>query len=164
MLIIPDLAESRTVSIPTTSDIDERGRSIRSLDALRTLTLCNCDCKLLTSAICRGLHWNTMRCVDTSERRTSSRQKTDSILEIETTALANVACARYKSGVLLSDFDAAYLSVNHSWISIVLKMMVQVIFDLKSLVLLRSPHTFFSCMSCKVWLESLVFPISCEHS
>ena len=27
-----------------------------SPDALRPLTLCNCDCKLLTSAICRGVH------------------------------------------------------------------------------------------------------------
>ena len=34
----------------------------RSPDALRPLILCNCDCKLFTSAICRGLHWYTMRC------------------------------------------------------------------------------------------------------
>ena len=30
-------------------------RIIRSPDAFRPLTLCNCDCKLLTSAFCRGL-------------------------------------------------------------------------------------------------------------
>ena len=55
---IPDcFAESRTIFIPKTSDIDDFGRIIRSPDALRPFTLCNCDCKLLTSAICRGLHW-----------------------------------------------------------------------------------------------------------
>ena len=56
--------------------------------------MCNCDCELLTSAICRGL---------------------------ETTALAHVACAPQESGVLLTDFAAAYPSVNHSWIFCVLE-------------------------------------------
>ena len=41
---------------------------------------------------------------------------TDNIFEIEATALAHVACAPQESGVLLSDFAAAYPSVNHSWI------------------------------------------------
>ena len=63
---------------PKTSDIDDNGRIIRSPDALRPLALCNCDCKLLTSAICRGLHWYTMRCIHTSQRCISSRQMTDS--------------------------------------------------------------------------------------
>ena len=54
---IPDCSvESRTVFIPETSDTDDLGRVIRSPDALRPLTLCNCNCKLLTSAICRGVH------------------------------------------------------------------------------------------------------------
>ena len=114
---VPDcFAESRTVFIPKTSDIDDNGRIIRSPDALRPLTLCNCDCKLLTSAICRGLHWYTMRCIHPSQRCISSRQMTDNIFEIETTALAHVACAPQESGVLLTDFAAAYPSVNHSWI------------------------------------------------
>ena len=57
VVAIPDcFAESRTVFIPKTSDIDDHGRIIRSPDALRP-TLCNCDCKILASAICRGLHW-----------------------------------------------------------------------------------------------------------
>ena len=119
---IPDcFAESRTVFIPKTSDTDDLGRIIRSTDALRPLTLCNCDCKLLTSAICRGLHWYTMRCIHPSQRCISSRQKTDNIFEIETTALAHVACAPQDSGVLLTDFAAAYPSVNHSWIFSVLE-------------------------------------------
>ena len=41
---------------------------------------------------------------------------TDNIFEIETTALAHVACAPQEQGVLLTDFAAAYPSVNHSWI------------------------------------------------
>ena len=41
---------------------------------------------------------------------------TDDIFEIETTALAHVACAPQDSGVILTDFAAAYPSVNHSWI------------------------------------------------
>ena len=80
-------AERRTVFIPTTSDTDDLGRIIRSPDALPPLTLCNSDCKILTSAICRGLHWYTMRCIHTSQRCISSRQMTDNIFEIESTAL-----------------------------------------------------------------------------
>ena len=80
------------------------------------LTLCNCDCELLTSAICRGLHWYTMRCIHPSQRCISSRQMTANIFEIETTALAHVACAPQESGILLTDFAAAYPRVNHSWI------------------------------------------------
>ena len=93
-------AQSRTVFIPKTSDTDD----VRSPDALRPLTLCNCDCKLLTSTICRGLHWYTMRCIHPSQRCISSRQMTDNIFEIETTPLAHVACAPQESGVLLTDF------------------------------------------------------------
>ena len=71
---IPDcFAESRTVFVRETSDAGDLGRIIRSPDALRPLTLCNCDCKLLTSAICRGLHWYTMQCIHPSQRCSSSR-------------------------------------------------------------------------------------------
>ena len=114
-------AESRTVFIPKTSDIDDNGRIIRSPDVLRRLTLCSCDCTSLTSAICGGLHWYTMRCIHPSQRCISSRQMTDNIFEIETTALAHVACTPQESGVLLRDFAAAYPSVNHSWILSVLE-------------------------------------------
>ena len=93
-------AESRTIFIPKSSDIDDNGRIIRSPDALRPLTLCNYDCKLLTSAICRGLHWYTMRRIHPSQRCISYRQMSDNIFEIETTALAHVACTPQESGVL----------------------------------------------------------------
>ena len=41
---------------------------------------------------------------------------TDNIFEIETTALAHVACAPQESGIQLTDVAAAYPSVNHAWI------------------------------------------------
>ena len=82
-------AERRTVFIAKTSDTDYNGKTIRSPDALRPLTQSNCDCKLLTSAICRGLHWYIMRYMHPSQRCTSSEQMTDNIFEIETTALAH---------------------------------------------------------------------------
>ena len=50
-----------------------------------------------------------------------TRQMTDNIFEIETTALAHVACAPQESSVLLTDFAAAYPSANHSWIFSVLE-------------------------------------------
>ena len=109
-------AISRTVFIPKSSDIDENGRIIPSPEASRPLTLWNCDSKLLTSAICRGLHWYTVRSIHPSKRCVASRQMTDNIFEIETAALAHVACAREESGVLLTDFAAACTSVKHSWI------------------------------------------------
>ena len=107
--------------IPKTSEIDNNGRIVRTPEALRPLTLCNCDCKILTMAICRGLHWYTMRCIHPSQRCISSRQKADKIFEIGTAALAHVACAPSESGILLTDFAAAYPSVNDSWIFHVLE-------------------------------------------
>ena len=47
------VAESRTVFIYSKSDVDKHGRIVRSPDALRPLALSNCDCKILTTAICR---------------------------------------------------------------------------------------------------------------
>ena len=84
-------AQSRTVFIPKPSNVDNNGRIVRSPEALRPLTLCKCDCKILTTAICRGLKWCTMRCKHPS-------------------------CAPRESGILLTNFAAAYPSVNHSWI------------------------------------------------
>ena len=44
--VIPALfAKSRTVFVPKSSVVDINGRTIRSPEALRPLTLCNCDCK-----------------------------------------------------------------------------------------------------------------------
>ena len=55
------------------------------------------------------------------ESKRNTRHMTDNIFEIESTALAHVACAPQDSGVLLTDFAAAYPSVNHSWIFSVLE-------------------------------------------
>ena len=108
-------AESRTVFIPSPPTSTTNGRIVRS-EALRPLTLCNCDCQILTTAICRGPHWYTMRCIHPSQRCICARQMTDNIFEIETTAFAHVACVPRVSAILLTDFAAAYPSVNHSWI------------------------------------------------
>ena len=62
-----------------------------------------------------------MRCIHPSQRCISSRHMTDNIFEIETTALAHVACAPQELGIFLTDFAAAYPSVNHSWIFSVLE-------------------------------------------
>ena len=80
----------------------------RSPDALRLLTLCNWDCKLVTYAICRGFHWYTMRCIHLVQRFISSRHLTDYIYEIETTGLAHVACFPQESGILVAVFAGAY--------------------------------------------------------
>ena len=85
------------------------------------MTLCNCDCKLLTSAICRGLHWYTMRCIHPSQRCISSRQMTDNIFEIETPLWPMWRVLRKNQVSLLTDVAAAYPSVNHSWIFSVLE-------------------------------------------
>ena len=62
-----------------------------------------------------------MRCIHPSQRCISAKQMTDNIFEIETTALAHVANAPQESGCLLTDFAAAYPSVNHSWFFSVLE-------------------------------------------
>ena len=46
---------------------------------------------------------------------------TDDIFEIETAALAHVACAPRESGIVLTDLAAAYPCVNHSLIFHVLE-------------------------------------------
>ena len=109
-------AASRTVFISKSSDVYNSRRLVRSPEVLRPLTLCSCDAKILTTAICRGIPWYTMRCVHPSQRCISSRQMTDNIFEVETTALEHLACSPQELGILLTDFAAAYPSVNHSWI------------------------------------------------
>ena len=91
------LAESRTVFVPKFSDVDNNGGIVISPEALRPLTLCNCDCKILTTTICRFLHWYTRWCFHPSQRCISSGQITDDTFEIETTAFAHVACAPRES-------------------------------------------------------------------
>ena len=114
---VPTLfAASRTVFIPKSSTVDDNGLIVRPPDALRPLTLCNCDCKIVTTAICVGLHGYSIRCIHPAQRCISSNQMTDNIFEVGTTALAHVTCAARDSGFLLTDFAAAYPGVNHSWI------------------------------------------------
>ena len=56
-------AASRTVFIPKSSNVDVNGLIIRPPDALRSLTLCNCDCEITTTAICSCLHKYALRCI-----------------------------------------------------------------------------------------------------
>ena len=91
----------------SSSDVDNNAGIVKSPEALRPFTLRDCDCEILTTAICRGLHGYIMRCVHRPKRCIESTQMTDNIFEVETTALTHVACA----------FAATYPSVNYSWIS-----------------------------------------------
>ena len=47
-------------------------------------------------------YWYTKRCIHPSQRCIFSRQNTDNIFQIETTALAHVVCAPQESGILLT--------------------------------------------------------------
>ena len=73
---------------------------------LQTLYFCHLS---RPSLVHHEMHSPSQRCI-------SSGQMTDKIFEIETTALAHVACAPQESGVLLTDFAAACPIVNPSWI------------------------------------------------
>ena len=61
-----NLAASRTVFIPKSNAPNEQGRIVRSPDALRPLTVCNCDCKILTTALCFGLQQRSISCFPAS--------------------------------------------------------------------------------------------------
>ena len=97
-------ARSRTIFTLKSSTAEDNGLIVRSLDALRPLTLCNCDCKIITTAICFGLHRYSIRCIRPAQRCISSRQMTDNIFEVEMTALAHVACSTNDSGIFLTFF------------------------------------------------------------
>ena len=66
-------AASRAVFIPKSSTVDENGLIVRSPDALRPLILCNCGCKIITTAIRFGLHRDSIRCIHPAQRCISSR-------------------------------------------------------------------------------------------
>ena len=106
---------SRTVFILKSSTVENNGVTVRSLDALRSLTQCNCDSKIIKTANCFGLHRYSNRCIHKAQRCKSCRQMTDNIFEVETTAVAHFACAT------LTDFACAYPCVNRSWIFHVLE-------------------------------------------
>ena len=55
-LVPVQFAASRTVFIPKSSDVDNNVFIVRSPNALRPLTLCNCHCKILTTALSLAHH------------------------------------------------------------------------------------------------------------
>ena len=80
-------AASRTVFIPKSSNVDDKGLIVRSPHALLPLTLCKCEWKIIAAAICFVLHRYSMRRIHPAQRCDSTRQMTDNIFEVETTAL-----------------------------------------------------------------------------
>ena len=79
---------ARLSSSPTSTTVDERGRIMRPPDALRPLSLCNCDCNVLATAICFGLRQHSIACVHPVQRCVATGQMTDNKFVIETAAIA----------------------------------------------------------------------------
>ena len=77
--LLAQFAEGRNIFIPKSSTVDENGLIVRSPEAPRPLTLCNCDCKILTAAICRGHQRYTMRCIHPSQSGISAKHMADNI-------------------------------------------------------------------------------------
>ena len=102
-------------------NFDAQGHTIRSHEALRPLTLCSCDCKVVTAAMCSGLRRYSIECVHPSQRCVTQRIMTDNILEIETAAIALGTRFSDDLGILLPHFSCAYPGVDHRWIFLVLK-------------------------------------------
>ena len=112
--IVPALfAECRTVLIPKSSDVDN-GRIVRSPEALHPLTQCNCDCKILTTAICRGLHWYTMRCIHSSQRCFSSRSNDGKHFRDRDWSPCPCGVCSTRVWHFTDGFAVAYPGVNHS--------------------------------------------------
>ena len=83
-------AASRTVFIPKSSIVDDNGLIVRSPDALRPLTLCNCDCEITTVTICFALHKCSIKLSTwRSDASLPDRPMTHNIFEVETIALAH---------------------------------------------------------------------------
>ena len=83
---------SRTVFTPKDSDANAQSLLIRMPEALRPLTLCNCDCKVITSALCVGLRKHSNGCVHPSQRCVAQRMMTGNVFEMETAAIALRTC------------------------------------------------------------------------
>ena len=114
---------SRTVFIPRYTDVDAEGIIIRSLEALRPLTQCNCDCKVIIAGMCHGLRRHYIECIHPSQRCVTQRITTDNIFEIETAAFALRTRYSEDPWILLTDFSYAYPGVDHRWIFLVLELV-----------------------------------------
>ena len=102
---------SRTVFISKSTASEAQDRILRSADALRQLLLWNCDCKILTTALCFGLRQYSISCIRFFFPHTSSGP-------------CPLRFALHMIVVFfLTDFGRANLSVNHSWIFRVLQQV-----------------------------------------
>ena len=95
---------SRTVFISKPTEVDAQGLTISSPEALRPLTLCNCDCKVITAAICSGLRRYSIECDHPSQRCVTQCIVADNIFEIETAAVALRTGYSEDPGICLTDF------------------------------------------------------------
>ena len=68
----------------------------------KMLSLCNCDCKVITCAVCVGLQEYSIECIRLSQRCVTQRIMTDNIFEIETAAIALRTCYADDPGILFS--------------------------------------------------------------
>ena len=62
---------------PKSGEVNAQGLLIRSPGSLRPLTLCNCDCKILTAAVCSGLRRYSVECIHPSQRCVTQRIMTE---------------------------------------------------------------------------------------
>ena len=106
-------AESRTLFIPKSSDVDNNGRIVRSLAPVDAVQLRLQDTH--HSDLWRISLVHHEMYTSFSEMYLS-QAKDRWYFEIETAALALVACAPRESGIFLTDFAAAFPGVNHVWI------------------------------------------------
>ena len=114
-----DFGAPRTVFILQNGDINAQGWLIRTLEALRPLTLCKRDCKIITSAVCAGLRKYLVVCIHPSQMCVAQRMMTDNIFEIEIPAIGLRTCYSEDPGIPLRAFTFAFPSVDHKWIFMV---------------------------------------------
>ena len=115
-----------TVFTPKSDATDEWGRIVRSPVALRPLTLCNYDCKVLTTDLCFAfLALALLRLLHPPRPAMRHRQADGG--EHLPNRDHRLSCYRNGMpkgcGILLTDFACAYPSVDHKWIFRVLPEM-----------------------------------------
>ena len=96
---------SRIVFITQNGDTNAQGLLIRTPEALRLLTMCNFDGKIISLLFVCGLRKYSTECIHPSQRCVTQRIMTDNIFEIETAAIALRTCYAEDSEILLTDFS-----------------------------------------------------------
>ena len=76
-------AQSTMVFIPQTDTVHEQVRIVRSPNAPRQVTLCNCDCKALTTATCFRLRQFSLKCTHPSQGCVTQHHATYNVFQSE---------------------------------------------------------------------------------